>query len=231
MDSATNNVDPAARLYQELQKAKGIPDLAAAYVAAWGKMSNVQKDANNPHFGSDYATLEAVLNLIRPIFASEGLAVFQGPGKMVGDKVVVSTMLLHKSGQSLSIETDAPIGGKSTAQAMGAVVTYIRRYALMAIAGIAPTDDDGNEASTPAPARKPKAESKLKAEEASGDASYADQVVDIKARIDAVTTNEERLGLKDEVIAFNDQDVADYYTAKGTALREAAAKTKKGAKS
>ncbi|MGB0964068.1 MAG: ERF family protein, partial [Mycobacterium sp.] len=34
--------------------------------------------------------------------------------------------------------------GKSAAQAVGSVVTYLRRYALSAIAGVAQEDDDGN---------------------------------------------------------------------------------------
>src|SRR5690606_4965418 len=35
---------------------------------------------------------------------------------------------------------------KRDAQGFGSAITYARRYALMAIAGIAPVDDDGNEA-------------------------------------------------------------------------------------
>ena len=36
---------------------------------------------------------------------------------------------------------------KSTAQAVGSAITYARRYALAAICGVAPEDDDGNAAS------------------------------------------------------------------------------------
>jgi len=37
---------------------------------------------------------------------------------------------------------------KLDAQAVGSAITYARRYALSSIVGIAPEDDDGNEAST-----------------------------------------------------------------------------------
>lgn len=43
-------------------------------------------------------------------------------------------------------------------QGQGSAITYARRYALMAIAGVAPADDDGNASSIPPPPKsRPKA--------------------------------------------------------------------------
>ena len=55
-------------------------------------------------------------------------------------------MLLHESGQWIKSKLKMPIE-KATAQSVGSVITYGRRYGLSAITGIAQYDDDGNAAS------------------------------------------------------------------------------------
>jgi hypothetical protein len=45
--------------------------------------------------------------------------------------------------------------GKNEMQGYGGAVTYARRYGLMAMAGIAPEDDDGNAAAKAAPKVEP----------------------------------------------------------------------------
>ena len=47
--------------------------LAAALVAAQGEFTAVAKDADNPFFKSEYATLLAVTAMLRPILAKHGL--------------------------------------------------------------------------------------------------------------------------------------------------------------
>jgi hypothetical protein len=47
-----------------------------------------------------------------------------------------------------------PITDKLTPQAMGSAITYARRYALSAIVGIAPDDDDDGNAASVTPARQ-----------------------------------------------------------------------------
>lgn len=126
--------------------------LAAAYTQAYAEVQNVVKNKENPHFKSDYADLSAVIDTVKPIFAKYGLAVYQAPGKIVplpDNSLVIGVLsvLMHSSGAMMNVETQVPLGGKATAQAAGGAITYARRYALAAIAGIAQVDDDGNEAS------------------------------------------------------------------------------------
>jgi hypothetical protein len=47
------------------------------------------------------------------------------------------------------------IVSKNDMQGYGSAVTYARRYGLMAMAGIAPEDDDGNAAAKSAPKQEP----------------------------------------------------------------------------
>jgi hypothetical protein len=64
------------------------------------------------------------------------------------DGVTLVTMLCHQDGGTIRTEiTMKPT--KNDPQGIGSTITYSRRYALMAIAGVAPDDDDGNAGSAP----------------------------------------------------------------------------------
>ena len=129
-----------------------IPNLAAALAAAQGKIETASKDSVNPHFNSRYANLAAVWAACREALSAVGIAVIQNPS-VVGADVTVTTMVLHKSGEwimgSLSATAD-----KKTAQGIGSVITYLRRYGLSAMVGIAPDEDDDANAGSPAPNSK-----------------------------------------------------------------------------
>jgi hypothetical protein len=122
-----------------------IDQIGTALAKAQGKIQNVTKDAKNPHFKSDYATLDAITDMVRPVFAEFGLAVVQIPTFADGI-VTVETLVTHSSGQWVRGATSAPVS-KADAQGVGSATTYLRRYSLAAIAAIAQTDDDGNAAS------------------------------------------------------------------------------------
>jgi hypothetical protein len=124
-----------------------INELAKALSDAQGEMTAAAKDATNPHFKSRYATLASVWDAIRKPLTANGLSVSQILEAEPGG-VAVRTMLLHSSGQWLASRYVMPVGERLTPQAMGSAITYARRYALSAIVGIAPDDDDdGNAAS------------------------------------------------------------------------------------
>jgi hypothetical protein len=88
-----------------------------------------------------YAPLDSILNAVRKPLADNGLAITQ---LLDGGDLV--TMLLHKDGASLSGRLAVPhIDGN--VQAFGSAITYLRRYSIQAILGIAAEeDDDGNQA-------------------------------------------------------------------------------------
>jgi hypothetical protein len=72
----------------------------------------------------------------------------------------VITRLMHSSGEWLEQEYFIPLG-KMDAQAAGSAITYARRYALQAIAGIPAEDDDGNAATQAKPESVTKAQAKV----------------------------------------------------------------------
>jgi hypothetical protein len=128
-----------------MQMSPNIGALATALSLAQGEMGAALKDASNPFFKSKYADLTSVMEAIKGPFHKNGLSFTQLPG-MSGDKLVLTTMLLHKSGEWISSETPI-IAAKPDAQSMGSAITYARRYALQSIAGVTADDDDGNAAS------------------------------------------------------------------------------------
>ncbi len=127
-----------------MDKSENINELAAALAKAQGEIEGAHKDSANPFFRSKYADLASVWDACRGPLSKHGLSIIQLP-RAEGSMVTMTTVLMHSSGQW--------IGGDLTAtakddgpQAIGSVMTYLRRYMLQALVGVAPDDDDGNAA-------------------------------------------------------------------------------------
>lgn len=101
-------------------------------------------------YGFDYAPLDAILAQTRKPLADNGFALSQ---MLDSDGLV--TMLLHSSGAYLRGVT--PLPETTEVQAFGSAITYLRRYSIQAILGIAAEeDDDGNRASGNTTRREPR---------------------------------------------------------------------------
>jgi hypothetical protein len=114
-------------------------------------MGNVAKDANNPFFKSKYAPLESILPAIKEPLAKAGLVFTQAPHNLTEQGIImpslVTILLDVESGEK--IESEVPlILAKQDPQGVGSAITYMRRYALVAMLGLnCDEDDDGNSAS------------------------------------------------------------------------------------
>jgi len=115
--------------------------ISAALASAQGEMENASKDRQNTHFNSRYADLASVIQAVRAPLSKHGIA-FTQPTTNEGGRVIVRTVLSHKSGEWLGCELSAR-PQQDTPQGIGSTMTYLRRYSLMAMTGIAPDDDDG----------------------------------------------------------------------------------------
>ena len=130
-------------------------ELAVALATYQATAKNPANSAKNPFLKNSYAPLNEILNEVRPELAKHGLSISQ----LVGgeDKIGVTTMLLHKSGQyigdTVSLTPDTS-KGLSTAQNAGVVITYLRRYGLTAILGLAGEDDNDGHMEKPAPPKQ-----------------------------------------------------------------------------
>ena len=113
-------------------------------------------DSDNPFFSSKYADLASIWRVIRVPLTSSGLAIMQTTEPYQNGITVVTT-LMHVSGVAYitrlsgtySVTMDKKTGKAKaqTVQALGSLITYLRRYSLAALVGVASADDDGEAAS------------------------------------------------------------------------------------
>lgn len=149
------------------------PNLYAALARAQSVMRGALKDSENPFFRSRYADLASVWDAIREPLTTNELCVLQFPevafsgapetytfksksgedrsGVRIPTTVYVRTRLAHSSGEHVDDVVCAMLPSGDP-QAVGSAITYLRRYALSAIVGVAPEDDDGEATARPVPA-------------------------------------------------------------------------------
>lgn len=133
--------------------------IASAFVKACGAMSATVTEDAKGNFGM-YATLAAIVKATRATLAEHGLLLVQEP-ILDEQGLTIETSLLHESG---AIMYFAPLTLPVTdrrPQAVGSAITYGRRYALAAICGLAPDDDDA-QAAQDAQARPQQAKAPVK---------------------------------------------------------------------
>ena len=136
-------------------KAPQHTSLAAALAAAQGEMSNPHKNCKNPHFRSSYADLESVRDAAIPVLSKHGIALIQ---KIEGDgtRVSVNTVLIGYDSTLDCGTVSLPLAGtKNLGQAAGSAVSYLRRYSISSVCGLASTEDDDGNSLDVAPQRPP----------------------------------------------------------------------------
>jgi hypothetical protein len=148
-----------------------VAQLAEALSKAQAMITGAVKDSDNPFFHSKYADLATVWDACREALTVNKLAVVQTPRTTfttapelsevvsrsgekrsivkVATTVEMTTMLVHASGEWVS-GTVAAMLANADPQSIGSAITYLRRYGLSALVGIAQVDDDG-EAAVSAP--------------------------------------------------------------------------------
>ncbi len=115
------------------------PDVVAALGALPEIVATDEADAGQYRY--KYASLAAIMRLVRPVLAEHHLALSQLVTSSDG-MLSVTTLLVHSSGtfhQSGALRVELPRGP----QAIGSLTSYLRRYQLVALLGLAIEDDDG----------------------------------------------------------------------------------------
>lgn len=143
-----------------IEQSESIATLAKALVQVQGSVEGAVKGKVNPAFKSKYADLTSVWEACREPLVMNGLSVVQFPGEMIENQMTLTTQLSHESGEWIRATLSIPLS-KVDAQGYGSAVTYARRYALAAVVGVCPEDDDGNAASQRGNARNDTAEPRI----------------------------------------------------------------------
>lgn len=128
-----------------MNRSESIAKIASALVKAQAEMGNAVKDSKNPFFKSKYADLNAVREACMPALNKHGVSVIQ-PTSVIDGKLYVETVLLHESGEFLSGLYEVVVGKQNDPQALGAAISYSRRYGLQSMVNIGASDDDAESA-------------------------------------------------------------------------------------
>jgi len=127
-----------------------LSNLAEALCKAQAALKPAEFDSINSHLRNKYASLSSVQRAAKVIHQF-GLSYLQMPS-FDGDRVSLTTVLLHTSGEKIEFELSAPVApGKQQIQALGSTISYLRRYSLSSLLGISVGDDLDGEESAPAP--------------------------------------------------------------------------------
>jgi len=162
--------------------------IATALAKAQANMGKALKQANNPHFRSKYADLGNVMDACLPALNEAGIALIQPTGEDEHGRYVETILIHGESGESLTCRVPL-IVSKNDMQGYGSAVTYARRYGLMAMAGIAPEDDDGNAA-----AKAPPKQEQRQQKPQETDAEAIERAKEYLAEADSLNDLKERWG-------------------------------------
>lgn len=135
-------------------KSESISKIAAALVAFSGEVKSIAHDSENPHFRSQYTSLDHMIDETKPILAKHGLTVMQFPGGD-GDRITVRTMVVHNSGEWIESEPLILKPVKLDPQGAGSAITYARRYSYAAALSLSLGDDDDGNSVSQQPGSKP----------------------------------------------------------------------------
>lgn len=118
-------------------------EFSTALSKAQGEIKHAKLDSKNPHFKSDYASLEAHIDNIKPALANHGLSLTQGVESKDGQLWLTSRLIFGEE----MLETGIPlIIGKNDMQGLGSAISYARRYSVAALFNMGSGDDDANAA-------------------------------------------------------------------------------------
>lgn len=130
-------------------------EIYKALVKFQKELPNVSKGntAKAGSFSYKYADLTDVTEKIMPLLSKHGLA-FSAYPTMYEGAFVLDYALLHESGEK--INGLYPLPSHGSPQEIGSAITYARRYALVAVTGVAPGGDDDDAAAAQVAAARPK---------------------------------------------------------------------------
>lgn len=122
-----------------------------AVAAAKAAIPPIARNATG-HNAKKYADFSAIAKVVDPIIGAHGLSYRFRTTQT--DKISVTCILSHKSGHSEETTLAGPAdatGNKNAIQAIGSTLSYLQRYSLVQMLGIAvAADDDGKGAGSTA---------------------------------------------------------------------------------
>lgn len=128
--------------------------ISKALVSAWGAIETPKHNTNvtvktktGGSYEFSYTDLDGIFEAIKQVYRDNKIAVIQDAKTVLIDGspfITVETLLLHESGEWVKSEP-LQVPASQSMQDMGGQITYMKRYSLSAMLGIATEkDDDAN---------------------------------------------------------------------------------------
>jgi hypothetical protein len=117
-----------------------------AIAAAKAKITPIQRNAKG-HNDKRYADFAAIAKVVDPILSENGLSYRFRTAQ--SDRISVTCILSHEAGHSEETTLSGPpdaSGSKNAIQAIGSTLTYLQRYSLVQMLGLAASNDDDGKA-------------------------------------------------------------------------------------
>jgi len=120
-----------------MERSPSIQNLTQSLAKFHAMVGRISKDAKNPFFKSNYASLPHIITEIAEPLEKAGLVLSQFPN---GDGL--TTMLIHAdSGEFISATYTLQVVRQNDPQAQGSAISYARRYAITSVLNLAISDD------------------------------------------------------------------------------------------
>lgn len=147
------SIDTLTKLFELKERAeasearKSFEEAFAAFQAEAPRLEKSKEvtfgSGNNAKTAYKYTPLDEIAKTLRPVLAKHGLT-YKWRQDSDKETITVTCILskgIHSIENSLSANAD-PSGSKNAIQAIGSAVSYLRRYTLLGVLGMATGDED-----------------------------------------------------------------------------------------
>lgn len=140
--ASVETLDKLMGLQERWEKNQARKSFDAAIADAKAKLRPVLRNRAG-HNSKRYADFAAIATAVDPVLSEFGLS-YRFRSEQ-GEKINVTCILSHKGGHSEETTLSGPAdntGNKNAIQAIGSTLTYLQRYSLVQMLGLAAADDD-----------------------------------------------------------------------------------------
>ncbi len=146
---ANGNIELAEKLmglHERWEKNQARKAFDEAIAKAKAEIPTITRNATG-HNSKRYADFAGIAKVVDPILSKHGLSYrFRS---QQGERISVTCVLSHRDGHSEETTLTGPpdpSGSKNAIQAIGSTLTYLQRYSLVQMLGIAASNDDDGKA-------------------------------------------------------------------------------------